>query len=215
VSAIFLYLGPAFAVLLFSRAETLGVAWLRIASAAAIFTLWRRPWRSFNGLERRGKRQIVWWGIVLAVMNSTLYLAIDRLPLGIVDALEFVPVIALAAAGTRPLRSVVALGLAMAGVYPLTDVRLAGEPIGFLFAFANAGLFALYIMFGHRVAASGAPAGIDGLAAAMLIALVVATPIGLGAASTCGFAGGPRGFEARTRGEESGRGMLVSESSVT
>ena len=36
-SAIFHYLGPSFAVLLFARVDVLGVAWLRIASAAAIF----------------------------------------------------------------------------------------------------------------------------------------------------------------------------------
>src|SRR4051794_12958264 len=35
VSAVFHYLGPAFAVLLFARVDVLGVAWLRIASAAA------------------------------------------------------------------------------------------------------------------------------------------------------------------------------------
>ena len=49
VSAIFHYLGPAFAVLLFARVDVLGVAWLRIASAAVIFALWRRPWRSVRG----------------------------------------------------------------------------------------------------------------------------------------------------------------------
>ena len=37
VSAVFHYLGPSFAVLLFARVEVLGVAWLRIASAALIF----------------------------------------------------------------------------------------------------------------------------------------------------------------------------------
>jgi len=183
VSAIFHYLGPAFAVLLFSRVEPLGVAWFRIASAAAIFALWRRPWRSFHGLDVRDKRDIVWWGVVLAVMNATFYLAIDRLPLGIVAAIEFLPVIALAAAGTRSSRNVLALALAVAGVYLLSDVRFAGEPIGFLFAFANAGLFALYIVLGHRVAGRGAAAGMDGLAAAMLVALVVVTPIGLWAAA--------------------------------
>ena len=44
-SAVFHYLGPAFAVLLFARVDVLGVAWLRIAAAAAVFALWRRPWR--------------------------------------------------------------------------------------------------------------------------------------------------------------------------
>ena len=45
VSAVFHYLGPSFAVLLFARVDVLGVAWLRIASAAVVFALWRRPWR--------------------------------------------------------------------------------------------------------------------------------------------------------------------------
>ena len=45
ISAVFHYLGPSFAVLLFARVQVLGVAWLRIASAAVIFALWRRPWR--------------------------------------------------------------------------------------------------------------------------------------------------------------------------
>ena len=44
VSAVFHYLGPAFAVLLFVRVDVLGVAWLRIAAAALVFALWRRPW---------------------------------------------------------------------------------------------------------------------------------------------------------------------------
>jgi len=34
---VFHYLGPAFAVLLFARVDVLGVAWLRIVSAAVIF----------------------------------------------------------------------------------------------------------------------------------------------------------------------------------
>ncbi len=182
VSALFHYLGPAFAVLLFARVEPLGVAWLRIVSAAAIFALWRRPWRSFAALDLYAKRLLVAWGIVLAVMNSTFYVAIDRLPLGTVAAVEFLPVVALAAVGARSPRNAAALILAVAGVYLLTDVRIAGEPIGFLFAFANAGLFALYIVLGHRVAARGAAAGIDGLAAAMLVAMVAATPIGAWAA---------------------------------
>jgi inner membrane transporter RhtA len=171
VSAVFHYLGPAFAVLLFARVDVLGVAWLRIASAAALFALWRRPWRGLR------TRLLIAWGSVLAVMNCCFYLAIDRLPLGTVAAIEFVPVIALAAAGARTGRNAVALGLAAIGVYVLTDVRIAGEPLGFVFAFANAGLFALYIVLGHRVSRLGVMGGIDGLAASMLIALLVVTPI--------------------------------------
>jgi len=63
------------------------------------------------------------------------------------------------------------------GVYLLTDVQLEGEPLGVAFAFANAILFALYIVLGHRVAQRGAAGGIDGLGASMLIAVVVVTPL--------------------------------------
>ena len=59
VSAVFHYLGPAFAVLLFARVDVLGVAWLRIASAAAIFALWRRPWRAYRELDRDGRRLLL------------------------------------------------------------------------------------------------------------------------------------------------------------
>jgi inner membrane transporter RhtA len=178
VSAVFHYLGPAFAVLLFARVEVLGVAWLRIASAALIFAVWRKPWRAFAALDRDGKRLLVAWGAVLAVMNCIFYSAIDRLPLGTVAAIEFLPVIVLAAIGMRTPRNLVALAMAVAGVYLLTDVVLEGEPLGVALAAANAVLFALYIVLGARVAARGAAAGIDGLAAAMLIAAVFVTPIG-------------------------------------
>ncbi len=177
-SAVFHYLGPAFAVLLFARVDVLGVAWLRIAAAALVFALWRRPWRAFARLDREARRLLLAWGAVLAVMNCIFYSAIDRLPLGTVAAIEFLPVIVLAALGMRTLRNLVALAMAVGGVYLLTDVVLAGEPLGVALAAANAVLFALYIVLGAKVAERGAAAGIDGLAASMLIAAVVVTPIG-------------------------------------
>jgi inner membrane transporter RhtA len=175
VSAVFHYLGPAFAVLLFARVDVLGVAWLRIAAAALVFALWRRPWRALRGEARR---LLVAWGAVLAVMNCCFYLAIDRLPLGTVAAIEFLPVIALAALGARSRRNLGALALAVTGVYLLTDVQLTGEPLGVALAFANAVLFALYIVLAHRVARHEDVSGIDGLAASMLVAAVVVTPLG-------------------------------------
>jgi inner membrane transporter RhtA len=170
-SAIFHYLGPAFAVLLFVRVEALGVAWLRIASAALVFAAWRRPWRALSLLDRP---TLVAWGAVLALMNCCFYLAIARLPLATVAAIEFLPVVGLAALGARTPRNAAALLLAVPGVYLLTGIQLEGEPLGVALAFANAGLFALYIVLAHR-AAQGA--GVDALGLAMLIAAVVVTPL--------------------------------------
>jgi len=182
VSAVFHYLGPSLAVLLFARLDVLGVAWLRVASAAVVFALWRRPWRHVRSLGRDGRRTLLALGVVLAVMNTAFYLAVDRLPLSTVGAIEFLGTVLLAAAGARTARNAVALLLTTAGVAAITAVRVTGQPLGFALAFANCALFMLYIVLGHRIANEGGPSGIDRLGLAMLIAAVIATPWGLGGA---------------------------------
>jgi inner membrane transporter RhtA len=177
VSAVFHYLGPAFAVLLFARVDVLGVAWLRIATAALVFAAWRRPWRAVARLDRDGRRLLAAWGGCLALMNCCFYLAIDRLPLATVAAIEFLPVIGLAALGARSTRNLAALALAVAGVYLLTGIHLAGGALGLTLALANAGLFAVYIVLADRVAKRPALDGVDGLGAAMLVAAIVVTPL--------------------------------------
>jgi inner membrane transporter RhtA len=182
-SAVFHYLGPSFAVLLFARVDVLGVAWLRIASAALIFAIWRRPWRKFLALDRNGQALIVGLGAVFAVMNACFYISIDRLPLATVAAIEFIGPIALALIGARIGRNFAAVIVAAVGVYLLTQVHFAGEPIGIAFAFANAALFTAYIVLAHRVARCSAMGGVDGLAAAMIFGFLFVSPIGLSGAA--------------------------------
>lgn len=209
VSAVFHYLGPSLAVLLFAHVAVLGVMWLRIASAAVVFAIWRRPWRLIRHLNRRQQATLLALAGVLAGMNTLFYLAVARLPLATVGAIEFLGTIVLAAAGARTRRNATALGLTVAGVATLTAIRLTAEPLGFVFAFGNCAGFMAYVVLGHRVAnaqqagkdgrASGnvrrgaattggagagasAISGIDQLAAAMLVAAVLAAPAGLGAA---------------------------------
>ena len=186
VSAVFHYLGPAFAVLLFARLDVLGVAWLRIAAAAALLAGWRRPWRLLAGEGRRRWPPLARLGVVLAVMNVLFYLALARLPLATVAAIECLGVVLLAATGARTPRNAAALALTVAGVAALTDLRLAGQPLGFAFAFGNCALFMGYVVLGHRIAntdaGTGAMSGIDQLGAAMLVAAVTVTPLGLSGA---------------------------------
>jgi inner membrane transporter RhtA len=181
-SAIFHYVGPAFAVLLFAHVGPPGVAWLRITSAAVIFAVWQKPWRSFRALSITERRLVLALGTVLAAMNIAFYLALARLPLATVGAIEFLGPIALAAAGMRGSRNIVALALAALGVHYLIDIRVEGALIGYIYAFANCGLFVLYIVLGHRLAADGGARGVHRLGLAMAIAAVVAAPIGLAAA---------------------------------
>lgn len=179
VSALFHYLGPSFAVLLFSHVGVLGVAWLRIASAAAIFAIWRRPWRVVIDCDQGARMLIVALGITLALMNSAFYLAIDRLPLATVAAIEFVATIAVALVGVRSLRNVAALVVAVSGVFFLIGFQWSGDRLGVLLAIANAALFGVYVVIGHAISRAGGASGIDRLGAAMLVALIAAMPIGI------------------------------------
>ena len=179
VSALFHYLGPAFAVLLFAHIAPLGVAWLRIASAAIIFALWRRPWRTLAACSARERLVVAALGLVLAAMNSVFYEAIARLPLATVGAIEFLGPIILAAFGLRGKRNTVALVLAIVGVRYLMELRFDGAPLGYVFAFANCALFMLYIVLGHRIAEDGGARGINRLGGAMLVAAIAALPVGI------------------------------------
>ncbi|ALG11827.1 EamA family transporter [Kibdelosporangium phytohabitans] len=182
VSAIFHYLGPACASLLFGQLGVAGVAWLRIASAAAVFAIWRRPWRLLVDLDSSGRRTLLALGAVLAGMNTVFYLAVQRLPLSTVGAVEFLGTVVLAAVGVRSWRNGLALLLAIGGVAVLTDIRIVDEWLGFVFAFVNCALFMVYVTLGHRVANTGEGA-VDRLGAAMLVAAVIATPHGIGDAA--------------------------------
>ena len=180
LSAIFHYLGPSFAVLLFARVPLEGVAWLRIVSAALVFAVWRRPWYVWVKANNETRWLIVGLGAVLAAMNYSFYFAIDLLPLGTVAAIEFTGPIVLALVGTKTLRNLLALGFTATGVYLLTEVRLTGEPMGFVWAFANALLFTFYIILAHRIAkVGGNTRPVDRLGASMMVAALVITPLGI------------------------------------
>ena len=183
ISAVFHYLGPSFAVLLFPSVGVLGVAWMRIAAAAAIFAPWTAPWRTIAKADSQTRRLLIGLGLCLAVMNTSFYLALDRLPMSLVAAIEFVGTIGVALYGLRSARNLTALALAVLGVFLLIDVRWSSDPLGLFWAFLNGALFVGYIVLGHKVSEAGASGGVERLGAAMAIAFLFIMPIGFREAS--------------------------------
>lgn len=179
VSATFHYLGPSFAVLLFPSVGVLGVAWFRIATAAFVFAPFTKPWRTIRQADTRIRLLLVGLGACLAVMNTAFYLALDRLPMSLVAAMEFVGTIGVALHGLRTARNALALALAVLGVFILIDVRWSTDPLGLFWAALNGALFVAYIVLGHKAAEGGAGSGVERLGAAMAIAFVVIAPVGL------------------------------------
>lgn len=178
VSAVFHYLGPSFAVLLFPAVGVLGVAWFRVASAALFLAPLTRPWQTLRDADRTTRLLLIGLGVCLAVMNTAFYLALERLPMSLVAAMEFVGTIGVALYGVRTGRNVIALLLAVVGVFVLIDVKWSADPLGLFWAMLNAALFVGYIVLGHKVAQGGASDGVRRLGAAMMIAFVVLLPIG-------------------------------------
>ena len=178
-SAVFHYLGPSFAVLLFPSVGVLGVALMRIATAAAVFAPFTHPLRTFRRADVRTRVLLVALGACLASMNAAFYLALDRLPMSLVAAIEFVGVIGIAVYGTRTRRNLAALALAVAGLFLLIDVRWSNDPLGLSWAALNGVLFVVYVVLGHRAAEDGAGDGVERLGAAMAIAFLFVIPIGL------------------------------------
>jgi inner membrane transporter RhtA len=178
VSAVFHYLGPSFAVLLFPAVGVLGVAWMRIASAAVLFAPWTRPWWTIKEADPRTRYLLAGLGACLAIMNTSFYLAIDRLPMSLVAAIEFVGTIGVALYGLRTARNLTALTLAALGVFLLIDVKWSTDPLGLFWAFLNGVLFVGYIVLGHKISEGGASGGVERLGAAMAIAFLFIMPIG-------------------------------------
>ena len=129
--------------------------------------------------DARTRRLMLALGICLAIMNSSFYLALERLPMSLVAAIEFIGTIGIALYGLRTQRNLLALVLAVAGVIILIDVKWSSDPIGLAWAFLNGALFVLYIVLGHKISEAGAAGGIKRLGAAMAIAFVAVMPIGL------------------------------------
>jgi inner membrane transporter RhtA len=112
-------------------------------------------------------------------MNTAFYLALDRLPMSLVAAMEFAGTVMVALWGLRSGRNFLALALVVAGVGLLVDVRWESDGPGLLFALVNAILFVFYIVLGHRIAESGAAGGVERFGAAMAIAFLFILPVGL------------------------------------
>ncbi len=187
VSAVFHYLGPSFAVLLFPVIGVFGVAWFRIASAALVFAPITKPWRTFRRANNRERVLLLALGGCLAVMNSAFYLALDRLPIALVAAIEFVGTIGIALWGLRTGRNYLGFALAIVGVTLLINVPsllgadgpdLTSDLLGLFWAVLNGGLFVLYIILGHKISEGGASGGVERLGAAMTVAFLFVMPIG-------------------------------------
>jgi inner membrane transporter RhtA len=173
-------LGAAVAFNLFERVGPSGTVFLRVALATAVLVAMWRPlatWR--DGL----RRDVLLFGLVLAAMNFTFYLALDRIPLGIAVTFEFVGPLGVAIATSRRPADVVWVLLAVGGILLLSP-GLGGSlnRLGVSFALVAGACWAAYIVLAARVGRA-LPGG-RGLAMAMVVSSLLLAPVGIAAGGT-------------------------------
>lgn len=171
------YLGAVIAVQLFDELAPASVAWFRVIGAATILILVSLPRLLRQGRWTRAEiGSAAIFGIAVAFMNLTFYLAIERLDMGKGVAIEFIGPICVAALTTRTRRNTLALALAAVGVVVLSGIELGNEPLGLLFIFLASACWATYIVIGSRVAQLDR--GVAGLGVGLVIGAVVIAPFG-------------------------------------
>ena len=182
LSIISVQLGAAIAKSLFDSLGPGGTVFLRIAFAALVLSVLVRP--KLGGHDRAGYLVAGLFGLVLAGMNFSIYLAIDRIPLGVAVTLEFVGPLGVAVAGSRRMLDLLWVVLAAAGILLLAPLGVLGgtdlDPVGVAFALLAGCLWASYILLSARTG-SAFPGG-TGLVIALCVGTLVLSPFGIAGA---------------------------------
>lgn len=168
--------GAAVATELFDELGPVGTVFLRLAFAAVVLVaIWRPPFARLRGIATR---DVVAFGIALAAMNTSFYLALDRIPLGIAVTLEFVGPLGVAFALSHRRLDLVWAALAAGGIALLSPAPGGDlDGLGVVLALVAGAFWAAYIVLSARVGRQ-LPGG-AGLAVAMVIGAALLVPAGI------------------------------------
>ena len=182
LSIVSVQLGAAIAKSLFDSLGPGGTVFLRFSFAALVLVLLVRP--KPGGHDRGAYLVAGLFGLALAGMNFSIYLAIDRIPLGVAVTLEFVGPLGLAVAGSRRMLDLLWVVLAAAGILLLAPLGALGgmdlDPVGVAFALLAGCLWAAYILLSART--GSVFSGGTGLVIALCVGTVVLSPFGIAGA---------------------------------
>jgi inner membrane transporter RhtA len=133
-----------------------GAACLRLGFSAVIMLVVWRPWRTRFAPRRQWA--VLVYGAALGAMNLLFYLALQRTPVGIAVAVEFLGPLAVALVGSRRPLDFAWVVLAVVGIgllLPIAPASARVDPIGLIFALGAGVCWALYIVFGQKAGAAG------------------------------------------------------------
>lgn len=135
--------GAAFAKDLFHYVNPLSVVWMRWFFSAVFFWIFARP--QLRGRTRQDWLIVAGYSVSLVVMNTSIYLAFSRIPLGLAVTIEFLGPLAVALSQSRRLADFIWVILAGIGVTLLGFTPGSYDWIGIGFAALAAVCWAAYI----------------------------------------------------------------------
>lgn len=169
--------GAAIAKGLFDETTPDAMVWLRLATSTVVLLALVRP--KLRGHTRQDWLVAAGYGLCLAGMNWAIYQSFSRIPLGVAVTIEFIGPLLVAAFGSSRLRDLAWVGLAGVGVLMLGWERTGLDWLGVGFALLAGAFWAGYILLS---AATGARwQGLDGLAVASTMAMLLVTPLAFAA----------------------------------
>jgi len=166
--------GGALAKQLFTLTGPIGVVTLRLIFAGLVLVV---LWRPGVRLSRRALGVVLAFGTVLGAMNFSIYLAFERIPIGMAVTIEFLGPLLVAVAFSRHWYDVLWAVLAGAGVLLLTGRGGTVDWVGVGFAALAGACWAGYILLGTKLGKH--TAGGTGLALATVWAALVISPFGI------------------------------------
>ncbi|MEU4181413.1 EamA family transporter [Streptomyces sp. NPDC026589] len=166
--------GASVAALAFPVIGPAGVVAVRQWVAAVILGAVGRPrLRHFTAAQWR---PVLGLALVFAGMNLSLYMAIDRIGLGLAVTLEFLGPLTVALAGSRRRIDLVAAGAAAGAVAVLMRPTPSTDYPGIGLALLAAACWGCYILL-NRTVGTRLP-GLEGSAAAAIVSAVLYLPVG-------------------------------------
>jgi inner membrane transporter RhtA len=191
-------LGGALASLVFSSLSPVGVTFAASLFAAVLLTVFGRPHSMLRGsraLVRRHWRLVLAYGAVNVALSLPYYLALERIPLGILATITFLGPLGLAVVTSRRLVHFLWIGIAALGVALLTPdigstLNEGGlDPLGLFYAAISGAAWAAFVLLSKQTAAVFP--GTDGLTLALWVCAVVLLPAALidGSIQQAGFIG--------------------------
>jgi inner membrane transporter RhtA len=180
LSACSLEFGGALAKTLFAALGPFGTVTVRVGLAAVALLLLWRP--SVRHITKSDIRLVLLFGLSLATMNLTFYLAVSRVPFGVAVTIELLGPLSVAALGTRRPRDLLWVLLAAVGVATFAPLgtpqgATALDPLGLALSLLSGGFTAVYILMSARTGRAFADGA--GLALAMAVAALTLLPLGV------------------------------------